>query len=83
VIEEIAYRLPATLELTTLALIIAVVAAVALGTLAALRRGKLVDHLARLLALTGNSLPEFWLGLLFVFLFYYLLQWAPPPIGPC
>ena len=81
VIEEIAYRLPATLELTTLALLIAIVVATGLGTLAALRRGKLVDHLARLLALTGNSLPEFWLGLLFVFLFYYLLQWAPPPIG--
>lgn len=81
VIEEIAYRLPATVELTTLALLIAVVAATGLGVLAALYRGKLADHLARLLALTGNSLPEFWLGLLFVFVFYYQLQWAPPPIG--
>lgn len=81
VADEIRYRLPATLELTTLALVLAVTVAIALGTVAALRRGRLTDHAARLLALTGNSLPEFWLGLLFIFIFYYELQWAPPPIG--
>ena len=79
--DEISYRLPATLELTTLALLLAIILAVFLGTVAALRRGRTVDHLARLFALVGNSLPEFWLGLIFVFCFYYWLAWAPPPIG--
>lgn len=81
VLDEIRLRLPATLELTTLALLLAVIAAVVLGTLAALRRNRAGDYLARLLALVGNSLPEFWLGLLFIFVFYFYLGWAPPPLG--
>lgn len=81
VLDEITLRLPATLELTSLALLLALLVALLLGTLAAYRRGRMADHLARLLALVGNSLPEFWLALLFVFLFYYRLGWAPPPIG--
>lgn len=81
VLDEIRLRLPATLELTTLALLLAVIVAVVLGTLAALRRNRAGDYLARLLALVGNSLPEFWLGLLFIFVFYFYLGWAPPPIG--
>jgi peptide/nickel transport system permease protein len=81
VLDEIVLRLPATLELTTLALLVAVAVALVLGTAAALQRNRPADYLARLLALVGNSLPEFWLGLLFVFVFYFQLGWAPPPIG--
>ena len=81
VLDEIRLRLPATLELTTLALLLAVFAALILGTVAALRRNRTSDYVARVLALVGNSLPEFWLGLLFVFVFYFYLGWAPPPIG--
>ena len=81
VVDEIRYRLPATLELTTLALLSAIVVATILGAQAAFRHGQLTDVLARLFALTGSSLPEFWLGLLFIFFFYYQLGWAPPPIG--
>jgi peptide/nickel transport system permease protein len=62
-------------------LLLAVIVALLLGTLAALNVNRLPDYLARLTALVGNSLPEFWLGLIFVFVFYYLLGWAPPPIG--
>jgi peptide/nickel transport system permease protein len=81
VVDEIRLRLPATLELTSLALLLALVVALALGTWAALQVNRLPDYLARLTALVGNSLPEFWLGLIFVFVFYYHLGWAPPPIG--
>lgn len=81
VIDEIRLRLPATLELTTLALLLALAGALLLGTIAALHYGRATDTVARILALIGNSLPEFWLGLIFVFVFYYLLGWAPPPIG--
>lgn len=81
VIDELRLRIPATFELTSLALLLAVLVALLLGTLAALNVNRLPDYLARLAALVGNSLPEFWLGLIFVFVFYYQLGWAPPPIG--
>ncbi|MEZ4635370.1 MAG: ABC transporter permease [Caldilineaceae bacterium] len=81
VIDEIRTRLPATLELTTLALLLSLLVALILGTVAALNNRRAADVTAQLLALVGNSLPEFWLGLIFVFVFYFQLGWAPPPIG--
>ena len=81
VVEEIRLRLPATLELTTAALLLAVAVALLLGTAAALNRNRGGDVAARLLALVGNSLPEFWLGLIFVYVFYFALGWAPAPFG--
>jgi peptide/nickel transport system permease protein len=79
--EEMREKLPATLELTTTALAIALVLAIGLGLLSAVRAGKLPDHASRVLALVGTSLPEFWLGILLIFLFYYLWGLAPPPSG--
>lgn len=81
VLEEIVHRLPATLELTTSALVLAVVGGVLLGTYAALHRGRAADHVTRALVLAGNSLPDFWLGLIVMFVFYLVLGWAPPPTG--
>lgn len=79
--DELATRLPATLELTTLALILAIALAVLLGTAGALQHGGPADGVIRVVGLIGNSLPEFWLGLLLIFVFYYKLGWAPGPIG--
>ncbi len=81
VAEEMLDKIPPTLELTTAALAIAIVLAIALGLLSAVRVGKLPDHASRVLALVGTSLPEFWLGILLIFLFYYLWGIAPPPSG--
>ena len=55
--------------------------AVPLGILAATRPGSLVDHLCRVVATAGVSLPVFFTGLLLVYVFYYLLGWAPAPLG--
>jgi peptide/nickel transport system permease protein len=72
-------RLPATLELTTAALLIGVASGVSLGVVAARRRNKLTDHVCRLFALIGSSLPAFWAGLLFLYTFSARLGWLPGP----
>jgi peptide/nickel transport system permease protein len=78
---EIRTRLPASAELTLLGLLLAVAAAVPLGILAAIRPGSLADHACRIIATAGVSLPVFFTGLILVYVFYYLLGWAPAPLG--
>jgi peptide/nickel transport system permease protein len=81
VIEELLTRLPASLELTFAGLGLAVLCAVPLGILAATRPGSWVDHLCRVLVTAGVSLPTFFTGLFLIYVFYYLLGWAPSPLG--
>jgi peptide/nickel transport system permease protein len=78
---EILERLPASLELVIVALAFGTVLAVPLGVLAAVRQGGAADQAVRLLTTAGVSLPAFFSGLMLIFLFYYLLEWAPSPIG--
>ncbi|MEM9764340.1 MAG: ABC transporter permease [Pseudomonadota bacterium] len=78
---DLASRLPASLELTLTALLIAVVIAVPLGVLAATRPGSWVDHLCRVVVTAGVSLPTFFTGILLIYILYYLLGWAPSPLG--
>ena len=81
VVHDIATRLPASAELTLLGLALALAVALPLGIMAALRQGSWVDHLCRIVATAGVSLPVFFTGLLFVYAFYFLLGWAPAPLG--
>ncbi len=81
VLAEIATRLPASAELTLVGLLLSILVAVPLGVLAATRPGSWVDHLCRMVATAGVSLPVFFTGLLLVYVFYYLLGWAPAPLG--
>ncbi len=81
VVTEIATRLPASGELTLLGLAVAMAIAIPLGILAATRPGSLIDHACRVIATAGVSLPVFFTGLILVYVFYYLLGWAPPPLG--
>ncbi len=78
---EIRTRLPASAELTLLGLIVSMSIAVPLGILAATRPGSLIDHTCRVLTTAGVSLPVFFTGLILVYVFYYLLGWAPAPLG--
>ena len=81
VLTEIRTRLPASLELTLCGLTIALAVALPLGILAATRPGSWVDHICRLVATAGVSLPTFFTGLLLAYLFYYLVGIAPSPLG--
>ena len=81
VTQELAKRLPASLELTLAALLLSLVIAIPMGVLAATRPNTWVDHLCRFLVTAGVSLPTFFTGLALLYVFYYLLGWAPPPIG--
>ena len=74
-------RLPASLELTLLGLAFAVLFGLPLGILSATRPNSWIDQLTRLLTTTGTCLPTFFTGLLLIYVFYYLLGWAPPPLG--
>ena len=79
VVQDIARRLPASLELTVSALLIALGLAVPLGVLAALRPGSVVDHAVRMVCTLGVCVPTFVSGLLLIYVFYYVLGWAPDP----
>ena len=74
-------RLPATLELTFYGMLIAVLLAVPLGVIAALRRNTWIDGVARVLGPTGLSLPVFWVGIMLSALLAYRIGIAPPPVG--
>lgn len=76
---DIAQRLPASLELTFTALVIALATAIPLGAAAALRPGSLIDHCVRMLCTAGVCVPTFVSGLLLIYIFYFLLGWAPDP----
>ncbi len=78
---EIRNRLPASAELTLLGLLVSMAIAVPLGVLAATRPGSLIDHACRVISTAGVSLPVFFTGLILVYVFYYLLGWAPAPLG--
>ena len=81
VVKDLTDRLPASAELTFAGLIIAMLIAVPLGILAAVRQGSWIDHTCRVVATAGVSLPVFFLGLLLIYVFYYILGWAPAPLG--
>jgi peptide/nickel transport system permease protein len=81
VAKEIRTRLPASAELTLLGLIVSIAIAVPLGILAATQPGSLIDHTCRVVTTAGVSLPVFFTGLILIYVFYYQLGWAPPPLG--
>ena len=70
-------RLPATLELSALAMLYAIVVAIPVGILAAIKRNTLVDYLTAVLTLFGQSMPTFWLGIMLIMIFSVNLGWLP------
>ncbi|PKP70696.1 MAG: peptide ABC transporter permease [Alphaproteobacteria bacterium HGW-Alphaproteobacteria-4] len=79
VADVIAERLPATIELSLVALIVALVTAIPLGVLAAIRKNSIFDKLATVGSLLGVSLPGFWFGILLIMLF--AVQWHILPVS--
>jgi ABC-type dipeptide/oligopeptide/nickel transport system permease component len=81
VLQELLTRLPASLEVVLLALLLACAIAIPMGVMAATKPGSWVDQGARLITTAGVSLPTFFTGLLLAYVFYFLLGWAPAPLG--
>lgn len=76
-LEVVVERLPATLQLTLAAMILIVGFGVGIGIVAAIRPGTVYDYTGTLLAVLGQSLPNFWLGIMLILLFGVTLRWLP------
>lgn len=70
-------RIPITLEITILAIIVGLLIGVPAGVVSAVRQGRVADYLANGFSLVGLSVPHFWLGLLGIWLFAVRLHWLP------
>lgn len=70
-------RLPATLELTLTALALTIVIAVPVGVISATQRGSMLDRTVMLMALLGQTVPVFWLGLILILIFSVQIGWLP------
>ena len=81
VLQDLIQRVPATLELTLASLLVALGAGIPLGVVAAVRRDGWLDHASRLVGVGGVAMPTFWTGLLALYVFFYLLDVAPAPLG--
>jgi peptide/nickel transport system permease protein len=77
VAHTIVTRIPLTLELATLSMLVAILVGIPAGVIAAVWRGKHVDYAATTGALIGLSVPHFWLGILFIIWFAVDLHWLP------
>ncbi len=77
VIDMIKTAFPATLELTILGMIWAILIAVPLGIISAVKQNSWIDNIAMVLAQLGISMPVFWMGLLMILLFSVKLGWLP------
>ncbi len=78
VTEAILQRLPVTLELLGAALAVSLAIAIPAGIVSAVKRNSGVDLASTVFALIGFSLPNFWLGLILIYVFALLLRWLPP-----
>lgn len=78
VVNDLATKLPITLELTVLAMLIATIIAVPLGLISAIKQDTPADYLARVISIGGVALPNFWVGILIVYFLVLWFNWMPP-----
>ncbi len=78
VLEELAIRIPLTLEIAVAATVITTIIAIPLGTLAAIRQDSWVDYAIRVFSIGGLAMPSFWTGILIILVLVLAFQWSPP-----
>jgi peptide/nickel transport system permease protein len=76
---ELLARFPATLELTAFAMFVAILVGVPVGVISAVKQYSLLDKFTSVLALTGISMPIFWLAMILIVIFFVNLGWLPFP----
>ncbi len=81
VLADIGQRLPATLELVVGAVLLSVVIGVPVGVAVAAKRGGALERGLFFYGMLAGSLPDFWVGLLLILVFFFFLGWAPAPVG--
>ena len=78
VIAELVSRLPLTVELAVLSILVSVSIAIPVGVLSAIRQDTWVDYLVRIISITGLAMPNFWLGVLIILFLSIYFRWIPP-----
>lgn len=78
VANDLAEKLPITLELTVLAMLIATIIAVPLGLISAIKQDTPADYAARIISISGVALPNFWVGILIIYFLVLWFDWMPP-----
>jgi ABC-type dipeptide/oligopeptide/nickel transport system permease component len=81
VLSDLGHRFPATLELVSYSLLLALLIGIPLGLLLAIRPGGILDRASFGYGMFAGSLPEFWWGLVLLFIFFSQLGWFPAPLG--
>ena len=76
--KDLAQKVPITLELTILALLLANVVAIPLGVISAIKQDSLIDYISRVITISGVALPNFWVGIMMIFFLVLLFDWIPP-----
>jgi len=79
VIEDLKRYLPATAEMAAFGLMFAVFFGMIFGVISAVRRNSATDQVVRALSVSGIAIPNFWISLVVLYIFYYKLGWAPGP----
>ncbi len=70
-------RFPATLQLASVAIVVAILLAVPIGVLSAYKKGSWMDYTGKMIALLGQSSPSFWIGIMMIWIFAVQLRWLP------
>ncbi len=78
VIDDLKMRIPTTVQLAVMALLLATVMAVPLGVISALKQDTFTDYVTRILSITGIATPNFWVAIMSIFFLVLFFNWAPP-----
>jgi len=78
VIDDLKMRIPTTVQLAVMALLLATVMAVPLGVVSALKQDTYTDYLTRIVSITGIATPNFWVAIMSIYFLVAFFNWAPP-----